>query len=213
MALTENQLAGILGNAKKLCNPEADRVMNEYKGVNANQKKGSDEHENYRTWETAGFDDAYAGGGSARLSELQPQQVQEKYVPTQGPNRSRLPEAIKKSMMEHQYNFHDATDEGKLNAAMDNLTQRQKQVVNETAYSQPQVATAPVGGVGIDSNYLKFLIKESLKEYFAEKGSLNEGTSLKQIGLSEGKIKLVDNKGNIYSAQLELTGNIKDRKK
>lgn len=212
MALTENQLAGILGNAKKLCSPEADRVMNEYKGVNANQKKGSSEHENYRTWETAGFDDERVGG-STRLSESQPQQVQETYAPIQGPNRSKLPEAIKKSMMEHQYNFHDMTDEGKLNAAMDNLSQRQRQVVNEAAYAQPQVASAPVGGVGIDSNYLKFLIKESLKEFFAEKGSLNEGTSLKQIGLSEGKIKLVDNKGNIYSAQLELTGNIKDRKK
>ena len=50
----------------------------------------------------------------------------------------------------------------------------------------------------IDMSYLKFLIKESLKEYFAEKGTLNEGTTLRQIGLSEGKIKLVDNKGNIY---------------
>ena len=40
MALSEEQLAGILGNAKKLCNPEADRVMNEYKGANTNQKKG-----------------------------------------------------------------------------------------------------------------------------------------------------------------------------
>lgn len=211
MALTENQLAGILGNAKKLCNPEADRVMNEYKGVNANQKKGSSEHENYRTWETAGFDDERVGDATS-LSTSHSQQVQETYTPTQGPNRSRLPEAIKKSMMEHQYNFHDATDEGKLNAAMDSLSQRQKQVVSEAAYSQP-VSSVPIGGAGIDSNYLKFLIKESLKEFFAEKGSLNEGASLKQIGLSEGKIKLVDNKGNIYSAQLELTGNIKDRKK
>ena len=64
MALSEEQLAGILGNAKKLCNPEADRGMTEYKGANANQKKGSEEHENNRTWETAGFDDVYAGGST-----------------------------------------------------------------------------------------------------------------------------------------------------
>lgn len=206
MALSEQQLAGILGNAKKLCNPEADRVMNEYKGVNANQKKGSDEHENYRTWETAGFDDAYAGGGSTRLSQSAPQQ---QIMESSGPNRSRLPEAIKKSMMEHQYQFHDMTEQGKLDAATQGLTQRQQVAETYTpVQSQPQA----IGG-GIDSNYLKFLIKESLKEYFAEKGSLNEGTTLRQIGLSEGKIKLVDNKGNIYSAQLELTGNVRDKKK
>ena len=181
--------------------------MNEYRGVNANQKKGSEEHENYRTWETAGFDDVYAGG-STRLSQSAPQQ---QIMESSGPNRSRLPEAIKKSMMENQYQFHDMTEEGKLESAIGNLSQRQRQVVNE-AYSQPQTQNAVIGG-GIDSNYLKFLIKESLKEYFAEKGTLNEGTTLRQIGLSEGKIKLVDNKGNIYSAQLELTGNVRDKKK
>ena len=208
MALSEQQLAGILGNAKKLCNPEADRVMNEYRGVNANQKKGSEEHENYRTWETAGFDDVYAGGDSTKLSQSAPQQ---QIMESSGPNRSRLPKAIKKSMMENQYQFHDITEEGKLESAISSLSQRQRQVVNE-AYSQPQAQNAVIGG-GIDSNYLKFLIKESLKEYFAEKGTLNEGTTLRQIGLSEGKIKLVDNKGNIYSAQLELTGNVRDKKK
>ena len=208
MALSEQQLAGILGNAKKLCNPEADRVMNEYRGVNANQKKGSEEHENYRTWENTGFDDVYAGGGSTRLSQSAPQQ---QIMESSGPNRSRLPEAIKKSMMENQYQLHDMTEEGKLESAISSLSQRQRQVVNE-AYSQPQTQNAVIGG-GIDSNYLKFLIKESLKEYFSEKGTLNEGTTLRQIGLSEGKIKLVDNKGNIYSAQLELTGNVRDKKK
>ena len=208
MALSEQQLASILGNAKKLCNPEADRVMNEYRGVNANQKKGSEEHENYRTWETAGFDDVYAGGDSTKLSQSAPQQ---QIMESSGPNRSRLPEAIKKSMMENRYEFHDMTEEGKLESAISSLSQRQRQVVNE-AYSQPQAQNAVIGG-GIDSNYLKFLIKESLKEYFAEKGTLNEGATLRQIGLSEGKIKLVDNKGNIYSAQLELTGNVRDKKK
>ena len=204
MALSEQQLAGILGNAKKLCNPEADRVMNEYKGVNANQKKGSSEHENYRTWEDTGFDDAYAGG-STKLSQPTQQPIME----SSGPNRSRLPEAIKKSMMEHQYQFHDMTEEGKLNAATQSIARQQ---VTETYAPVPPQSQSIIGG-GIDSNYLKFLIKESLKEYFAEKGPLNEGTTLRQIGLSEGKIKLVDNKGNIYSAQLELTGNVKDRKK
>ena len=44
------------------------------------------------------------------------------------------------------------------------------------------------------------------------KGMLNEGATLKGIGLSGGKIKLVDNKGNVFSAKLEYQGNTKDKK-
>ena len=46
----------------------------------------------------------------------------------------------------------------------------------------------------------------------AQKGLLNEGTTIKGIGLSNGKIKLVDNKGNVFSAKLEYQGNTKDKK-
>jgi hypothetical protein len=46
----------------------------------------------------------------------------------------------------------------------------------------------------------------------AQRGLLNEGTTIKGIGLSNGKIKLVDNKGNVFSAKLEYQGNTKDKK-
>ena len=46
----------------------------------------------------------------------------------------------------------------------------------------------------------------------SQKGLLNEGSVLKGIGLSKGKIKLVDNSGNVFSAKLEYQGNTKDKK-
>ena len=206
MAISEQQLAGILGNAKKLCNPQADRAMDNY--IRENHNGGSTSNDSdYRSWNDNGFGDELTAQKEI-VENVQTQKQPQAFQ--QNINKSRLPEAIKKSMMEHQYQFHDMTEEGKLNAAVQGLTQ-QKQQVTETytpVQQQPQAF-----GSGVDSNFIKFLIKESLKEYFAERESLNEGTTLKQIGLSEGKIRLVDNKGNIFSAQLQLTGNIKDRKK
>ena len=71
------------------------------------------------------------------------------------------------------------------------------------------------GGGGIDYALIKTIVNEcietKLNEVF-QKGMLNEGTTLKGIGLSNGKIKIVDNKGNVYSAKLEYQGNTKDKK-
>ena len=41
---------------------------------------------------------------------------------------------------------------------------------------------------------------------------LNESASLQTIGLQNGNISLVDNKGNIYKAKLEKIGNKNDKK-
>ena len=71
------------------------------------------------------------------------------------------------------------------------------------------------GGAGVDYALIKTIISECLDEKLAEmsqKGMLNEGATLKGIGLSGGKIKLVDNKGNVFSAKLEYQGNTKDKK-
>ena len=71
------------------------------------------------------------------------------------------------------------------------------------------------GGGGIDYALIKTIVNECLEQKLnemAERGLLNEGTTLKGIGLSEGKIKLVDNKGNVFQAKLEYKGNTKDKK-
>ena len=79
-----------------------------------------------------------------------------------------------------------------------------KRPMNEQAY-----------GGGIDYALIKTIINECIETKFnemAQKGLLNEGTTVKGIGLSNGKIKLVDNKGNVFSAKLEYQGNTKDKK-
>jgi hypothetical protein len=75
--------------------------------------------------------------------------------------------------------------------------------------------TESVGGAGIDYALIKTIINECIDAKFnemAQRGLLNEGTTVKGIGLSNGKIKLVDNKGNVFSAKLEYQGNTKDKK-
>ena len=77
-----------------------------------------------------------------------------------------------------------------------------------------QISEQSVGG-GIDYALIKTIVNECIEAKFnemAQRGLLNEGTTIKGIGLSNGKIKLVDNKGNVFSAKLEYQGNTKDKK-
>lgn len=77
-----------------------------------------------------------------------------------------------------------------------------------------QISEQNVGG-GIDYALIKTIVNECIEAKFnemAQRGVLNEGTTIKGIGLSNGKIKLVDNKGNVFSAKLEYQGNTKDKK-
>jgi hypothetical protein len=82
--------------------------------------------------------------------------------------------------------------------------------------SQPRrQVTESAGGSGIDYALIKTIVNECIETKFNEmsqRGLLNEGTTIKGIGLSNGKIKLVDNKGNVFSAKLEYQGNTKDKK-
>ena len=71
-----------------------------------------------------------------------------------------------------------------------------------------------VGG-NIDYALIKSIINECLEtklNEMAQKGLLTEGATLKGIGLSEGKIKLIDNQGRVFSAKLEYKGNAKEKK-
>ena len=77
-----------------------------------------------------------------------------------------------------------------------------------------QINEQSAGG-GIDYALIKTIVNECIETKFnemAQRGVLNEGATIKGIGLSNGKIKLVDNKGNIFSAKLEYQGNTKDKK-
>ena len=88
--------------------------------------------------------------------------------------------------------------------------------LGDTPGKPTRVQTPSGGGGGIDYALIKTIVNECLEQKFnemAERGLLNEGTTLKGIGLSEGKIKLVDNKGNVFQAKLEYKGNMKDKNK
>ena len=70
-----------------------------------------------------------------------------------------------------------------------------RQRINESAQMSP-------GPVGIDYNYIKYLIEDSLKGLKEE--ILSEST-LGAIKIGKGgKIALVDSKGNVYEANLKL---------
>lgn len=70
-----------------------------------------------------------------------------------------------------------------------------------------QITESTSHGGGIDYALIKTIVNEAVE------AKLNESGTLKAIALSAGKIKLVDNKGNVFTAKLEFQGNIKDKNK
>lgn len=205
MAISQQQLAQIIShNSKTLCSPKGQKKLNEMAGVMDfnNPEQVSDE------WDNWNFDDPNTPTQS-QTSKKQPyynQPLNENLLAN-----SKLPDAIKQSMAQ---NFIDTSALGQGlgdTSFLDNVAQKRRQQVNET-YVPTQTTGQPQYQMGIDYNYLKHIISECIAEYFS-KQPLNEQTTLKTIGLSEGKIKLVDNKGNVYGADLEFKGNMNERKK
>lgn len=120
-------------------------------------------------------------------------------------NNSRLPREIVDSITNHPINANP----------LDELVDQEKPINEQTAirfhHYTPQANTQNGGnGMGIDYSIIKAIVNECLNEYF--KKPLNESVgTLSGIGLKEGKIKLVDNKGNIFSASLEYQGSTKKK--
>lgn len=85
------------------------------------------------------------------------------------------------------------------------VASQQPYVQQPTYVQQPQYIPQQVGG-GIDYNMIKYLVSEAVKENIAEikQSILNEST-LRGINMPGGnKIQFLDNKGNLYEAQLTL---------
>lgn len=207
--VSPEQLAAIVQhNASTLCSPKGQRKLNEMAGANnMNGDMVSDE------WDNWNFDDPN--------TSKKPQQVRDMQINEGKVANSRMPDAIKQSMLQNPINT-SSTFAGAPNADLSFLNKQpineQPDVVRQTTTAPPyvpqQYATtyAPQATPMIDYNYLKHIIGECIKEYF-EKQPINEQATLKSIGLAEGKIKIVDNKGNVYGANLELKGNLNDKKK
>lgn len=116
---------------------------------------------------------------------------------------SQMPDAIKKSMMEHR--IDTSALGGKSVTEQLGLKPIAKKQITEVQQKQAQQQATGQ----IDYSIIKAIIKDCLDE---ELKDLKSG-GLKTIGLSQGKIKLVDNKGNIFTADLVLKGNVNDKKK
>lgn len=198
MAISKEQLASIIsGRAKHLCNPEGDRLVEGY----ARSANGNNPDPSSYNYDADAFDRMYLstldeGMESGDLN----------YSSSTAVN-SRMPENIKKSMLEQRI---DTSGLGQT-SVLDSLgikptkaQQRRKTQLNEQV-------SAPVAANGIDYSIIKAIVNECLKEHFS-KQQLNESTSLQTIGLSNGTISLVDNKGNVYKAKLEKIGNTNDKK-
>ena len=130
------------------------------------------------------------------------------YTPQQAIN-SKLPKNILESMLNNPINVTPANSGfGSVLGNMD-TEELERQVPvqmprRQLSESAPVIQTA--APAGIDSNYLKFLVKEAVKECMDE---------MKQEILSESKLQglkignnntimLVDQRGNLYEAKMTL---------
>ena len=207
MALSPEKLASIVKyNSQTLCNENAQGVM---KTMEKNKRSGV----NMVDVDPNTYSDEWDNFSLSSESPAPQTQMYESFNPERVAN-SKLPDAIKQSLINHPITASDPLKEMVTNYTTQtpqttpSFTDlpKQKQVITE------QRSYQPTNNTGIDYNYLKYIISECIREELA-KQPLNENATLRQIGLSEGKIKLVDNKGNIFTAQLEFDGNIRDKKK
>lgn len=190
MAVSKQQLEQILGKARDLCNPEGDRLIESYKSQNSNDPDPS-EYDDYEN-----FDSMYLNEEDVQHQQKRKPQAKDiRYNQVTAAN-SRMPENIKQSMLNEVIDANPLSD---LNIPQ-RKQQKRQQIREEQQYQQP------MQGSGVDYSIIKAIINECLNEYFS-KQPLNESNSLTTIGLKGGTIKLVDNKGNVYSADLKKIGN------
>jgi hypothetical protein len=123
-----------------------------------------------------------------------------------------MPDIIKQSMLNERI---DVTGTGGI-SVLDSMdiqipTPNRKQINETNPQRNIQTALPQPVNPGIDYTIIKAIVNECLNEYFS-KQSLNESVNVKTIGLKDGYISLVDNKGNIFRAKLEKVGNKNDKK-
>ena len=202
MALTPEQLAKILNKSKDLCSAQGDRLVEQ-------KASGKAPNNNFFDVDPNSYSDEW---DNFSLSETTTPASTYK-APTYNDSafeNSHMPNTILESIKQNPI---DVNGSPSLDAAFSMVQQKPKQSITETTRQNTTVSTQQYNtNAQIDYSIIKAIVKECISEYFSNK-PLNENTTLRQIGLSEGKIKLVDNKGDIFSAKLEYDGNLKDRKK
>lgn len=201
MAISQEALASIISkNANGLCSPNADRMLNEQ----AKSKRGqvcedldpnnySDEWDNFSLSDnTQPFEE-----GVARPS----MQYSKESV-----KNSRLPEAIKQSMLNKHIDVSTNGDTSFL-SEMVKKPQRKQVVTEQINAPAPTMVSS-----GIDYSIIKAIVNECLKDYFNNNPILAEGKSndVKQITYSEksNTIRIIKENGDVYGGKLEYQGDI-----
>lgn len=199
MPISKERLASIIsGKAAALCDPAYDNtksVQNAARGK-INESMGGPSVSDYDA-DAERWDRMFSDSADEDYRPVSDIQYNDGAV-----ENSMLPDAVKKSMMEHRIDVSSlgntsVLDSMGIKGKPITAPMQRRQVVNEQRPSQPQ----PQYGGGIDYSIVKAIVSECLKEYFSN-NVLNEGT-LTQIHLKEGTIGLVDNSGNVYKAKLE----------
>lgn len=229
MALSEEVLKKLITpNAKALSSPQGDKIIDE--GPVGNADDFDDSMFLAETYEEPGT--VQSNGGYLSEDTAAKARALTDYSSNDfNPDRlksSRMSNAILEDMVKHPIdttalNTQKLESAGNGNVAVNNSRLNKmlagaklvEERLGDTPGKPARTQTPSVGGGGIDYALIKTIVNECLEQKLnemAERGLLSEGTTLKGIGLSEGKIKLVDNKGNVFQAKLEYKGNTKDKK-
>lgn len=216
--MTEQDFMQNIAAAQKLCSPDGERLI-ESKKSNAPLSKADVDPASFDA-EASGWDKMFLSDAAYEDNSPTPQargtaKPKAPVMTQQSVSKSRVPDFIKKSMMTESIDTtalsSNPLDRMDLSRFERKEVSPRQQVVEQV--SAPQQATI---SSGIDYPLIRAIINECIDNKFKELGitkeSLNENT-LKTIHLKGGNIKLVDNSGNIYSAQLEKKGNINEGRK
>lgn len=231
MALSEDVLKKLITpNAKALSSPKGDKIIDE--GRTGSIDDFDDSMflaDTYNEPDDAASNGGYLSEDTAAKARALTDYSSNDFNPARVKN-SRMSSAILEDMVKHPIDTTALNTQrlesasGNLNENMDRFSKmvagakmvdRRANELDGKSPARRQVTESVGGGAGIDYALIKTIVNECIEAKFnemAQRGLLNEGTTIKGIGLSNGKIKLVDNKGNVFSAKLEYQGNTKDKK-
>jgi len=205
--MSHEQLAQIINRSKILCSEQGAKMVNSYSTGSNNTSN------NFRDINPNTYSDNWDNISLSDLDNIGDNQ--QSYQPSnlsytnEGLKRSNLPDAIKQSFIDNPIDNEDEA----FNKAMNEIAQKaNNRKSRQQLVETPMRTTNVQQGNMIDYNYLKYIISECISDYF-QKNPIENSGYLKQIRLFKGKIKILDNNGNIFSAKLEKEGNISDMKK
>lgn len=212
MGLSTEQISAVLNSkAKQLSQPNAIPKSSEKRDMTDVYSKQGD-----MFLESLGYDNYDDNDPEYQPRKLSEQELMAEAAvasapafTTKGIKNSKMPDAIKNMMAK------SAIEEQKRSAQTQiplNENLKAARAIMEKTGMVESKQTNGGNATGIDYSIIKAIVSECLKEYLSDKQPLNEGT-IKGIKLKEGKISIIDNKGNIYSAQLQKVGNKNDKER